>query len=148
MSLYSSLFPRSPEQMFVEGMKEKNSWRSVGRDLRGALPLTGLSSCLRSCGANSQTAAYHRPCGGHSTELRQNWSLKASGRHQFKFWVGEAVVAAASLWIPTSKWLAILPRDEGAHPAEVSSSGMFVSCGLWAPGLIYAFPGPSWVLGI
>lgn len=42
--------------------------------------------------------------GGHCTEFRQNYSLKTFRMHQFKFWVGEATLAAGSINRNHSIW--------------------------------------------
>lgn len=73
---------------------------------------TALSSCLRSCVPNTQTAVYHRPRWVHCTRFRQISHFKAS-KMQLKLWIGGDRLAARSLWAATSGELAILLTRRG-----------------------------------
>lgn len=74
---YSSPFPRSLEQMFVEGMKEKNALKlSVAVTTEAFYPQSEMT-LLRRLSAAVWEAAWlisrHGPYWGHCTQFRQNY---------------------------------------------------------------------------
>ena len=146
--------------MFMEGMKKKDGLKlSVAVTSEVFCPRSEMT-LLRQRSAvvwevtglipRQQLTAGH--VGGRCKEFRQNDSLKTFRMHQFKFWVGEATLAARSLWAATSRRLTILLQDEGAHTTEVLSFGdvcHLVDHELPGGSLVLSktSPGPCWVLG-